>query len=398
MRALYFGLIAITFGSASLYLSKYFFDIGLWDDFVTGYTLVLVAYTCYLFALLFVHDLRPRRYPRYAGGKIAVLIPVFNEEPDLVERSIRAVVEAEGEKQVIVVDDGSTNGVQSRLRTLADELGFRLHEFPENAGKREALFYATKWLLDDDAEYVVTIDSDTVLDPAALVRVVEPLLCPEIGASTGDVQLLNERQNLLTRMIGTYYWIGLNIYKQAQSVIRSVVCCSGCLAAYRASVLRAIIDDFAGQTFLGEKCTHSEDRHLTNLVLKARLRRGLRAGGGVLDGDAGDDPRLRSAAAPVEARLRARVALHTHVRLESEAAPVAADLLLGPERALPLARPPARHRRDGLPAATAAADGRAAQLDRAPRRPLHLRAASRARGSCRGCCCTCSSTSSASTG
>jgi hyaluronan synthase len=79
---------------------------------------------------------------------------------------------------------------------------------------------------------------------------------------------LNERQNLLTRMVGTYYWVGLNIYKQAQSVIRSVVCCSGCLAGYKASILREIIDEFAGQRFLGEACTHSEDRHLTNLVLK----------------------------------------------------------------------------------------------------------------------------------
>jgi hyaluronan synthase len=69
-------------------------------------------------------------------------------------------------------------------------------------------------------------------------------------------------------MVGTYYWVGLNVYKQAQSVIRSVVCCSGCLAAYRASLLREVIDEFAGQRFLGEPCTHSEDRHLTNLVLK----------------------------------------------------------------------------------------------------------------------------------
>ena len=100
-------------------------------------------------------------------------------------------------------------------------------------------------LLDDDVEFVVTIDSDTVLEPDALVRVVEPLLAREIGASTGNVLLLNERQNLLTRMVGTYYWVGLNIYKQAQSVIRSVVCCSGCLAAYRASLLREVIDEFA---------------------------------------------------------------------------------------------------------------------------------------------------------
>ena len=151
---------------------------------------------------------------------------------------------------------------------LAAELPISLHEFPENRGKREALHLAVTQLLDDDVDFVVTIDSDTVLEPDALVRVVEPLLCPEIGASTGNVLLLNERQNLLTRMVGTYYWVGLNIYKQAQSVIRSVVCCSGCLAAYRASLLREVIDEFAGQRFLGQSCTHSEDRHLTNLVLK----------------------------------------------------------------------------------------------------------------------------------
>jgi hyaluronan synthase len=143
-----------------------------------------------------------------------------------------------------------------------------VHYFPENRGKREALHVAATSLLDDDVEFVVTIDSDTILDSEALVRVVEPLLEPSIGASTGNVLLLNEKQNLLTRMIGTYYWVGLNIYKQAQSVIRSVVCCSGCLAAYKASLLREVIDEFRQQRFLGEQCTHSEDRHLTNLVLK----------------------------------------------------------------------------------------------------------------------------------
>jgi cellulose synthase/poly-beta-1,6-N-acetylglucosamine synthase-like glycosyltransferase len=47
-----------------------------------------------------------------------------------------------------------------------------------------------------------------------------------------------------------------------------VGCCSGCLAAYRRDLMDAIIDDFVNQTFMGEKCTYSEDRHLTNLVLK----------------------------------------------------------------------------------------------------------------------------------
>jgi hyaluronan synthase len=266
--AIYAALFVVLLGSGTLFLSQFGTSVRFWVSFTTGYLLLLVGYTIYLFTLLFVHDLSPRRYPAYSDEKIAVVIPCFNEDPDLVEESIRTVVEGEGRKQVIVIDDGSTNGVQVRLRELAEELPLVLHEFAENRGKREALHVAVTQLLDDDVDFVVTIDSDTVLEPDALVRVVEPLLCPEIGASTGNVLLLNERQNLLTRMVGTYYWVGLNIYKQAQSVIRSVVCCSGCLAAYRASLLRETIDEFAGQRFLGEACTHSEDRHLTNLVLK----------------------------------------------------------------------------------------------------------------------------------
>jgi hyaluronan synthase len=266
--ALYAALICVLAGSGALFLSQFLTSEVFWERFTIAYLGALVVYTWYLFALLLVHDVRPRRYPTYGGEKIAVLIPCYNEEPGLVEESIRSVLCAYGKKQVIVIDDGSTNGVQTRLRELAEELPITLHEFAENAGKREALFHATTHMLDDDVAFVVTIDSDTLLATTALVRVVEPLLDPKIGASTGNVLLLNERQNLLTRMIGTYYWIGLNIYKQAQSVIRSVVCCSGCLAAYNASLLRDVIGEFADQRFLGERCTHSEDRHLTNLVLK----------------------------------------------------------------------------------------------------------------------------------
>lgn len=265
---LYGLLFVLLTGSALIYLSQFAIGDVPWNMFVGIYTAVLVAYTVYLFVLLFAHDMRPRRYPHYTGERIAVIVPVFNEKHDLVERAIRSVLTANGNKHVVVVDDGSTNGVQRHLRVLQEELGFVLHEFPENGGKREALHYAVTRLIGQETRFVVTIDSDTVLDADALIRVVEPLLDNRIGAATGDVRLLNERQNPLTRMIGTYYWVGLNIYKQAQSVIRSVVCCSGCLAAYDAALMRKIIDEFREQRFLGERCTHSEDRHLTNLVLK----------------------------------------------------------------------------------------------------------------------------------
>jgi hyaluronan synthase len=266
--AIYAALFVVLAGSGAMALFRNGAGARFWENFTFGYLLLLIVYTWYLFTLLFIHDVRPRSYPTYTDEKIAVLVPCFNESPDLVERSIRTVLAARGRKQVIVIDDGSTNGVQEHLAQLAETLPISVHYFSENRGKREALHTAVTHLLDDDVDFVVTIDSDTILEPEALVRVVEPLLEPSIGASTGNVLLLNEKQNLLTRMIGTYYWVGLNIYKQAQSVIRSVVCCSGCLAAYKVALLREVIDEFAEQRFLGEACTHSEDRHLTNLVLK----------------------------------------------------------------------------------------------------------------------------------
>jgi hyaluronan synthase len=266
--AIYAALFGVVVGSAALFFSHYATDAHFWQRFTFCYLLLGVAYTWYLFALLFINDLKPRRYQAYFREKIAVVIPCYDQDPQVVEQTIRTVLRARGLKQVIVIDDGSTNGVQERLRELVATLPITLHEFEEHAGKREVLRFATTRLLDEDVQFVVTVDSNTILDDDALVRVAEPLFDPEIGASTGSVLLRNERQNLLTRMIGTYTWINLNIQKQAQSVISNVVCCNGCLAAYRADLLREIVDDFANQQFLGERCTHSDDRHLTNLVLK----------------------------------------------------------------------------------------------------------------------------------
>jgi hyaluronan synthase len=266
--AIYLALFGIAGGSAALFISRYATDTHFWERFTLCYLLLGLAYTWYLFALLFIHDLKPRRYQTYFHEKLAVVIPCNNQEPGVIENTIRTILDATGVKQVIVVDDGSTNGVQIHLRDLAAALPITFHAFKESAGKREVLRYATTHLLDEDVQFVVTVDSNTIIDRNALARVVEPLFDPLNGASTGNVLLANERHNMLTRMIGTYTWINLNIQKQAQSVLRSVVCCSGCLSAYRADLLRTIVDDYANQRFLGERCTHSEDRHLTNLVLK----------------------------------------------------------------------------------------------------------------------------------
>jgi cellulose synthase/poly-beta-1,6-N-acetylglucosamine synthase-like glycosyltransferase len=125
--AIYAALFVLVAASATLFLSQYAGSESFWEHFTFGYLLLLLLYTCYLFFLLFLNDVRPRSYPLYEGEKIAVVIPCFNESPELLEHSIRTVLGARGRKQVIVVDDGSTNGVRGYLAELARKYEIHVH-------------------------------------------------------------------------------------------------------------------------------------------------------------------------------------------------------------------------------------------------------------------------------
>jgi hyaluronan synthase len=241
-----------------------------WEIYKRVYFVVLLAYVWYVFTLLFIGEFKRQKTYNYGGGSIAVLVPCYNEDEPLLIKCLASVWKCEGNKTIFLLDDGSVKGAdKAKLYALCKRRGIDAKFFRNNRGKRHVLFDAVK-ALDRQYDYVVTIDSDTVLAKDALVKLVEGFTSPKVGAVTGNVFLLNEKQNWLTRMVGAYYWIGLDIFKQAQSTFGFVVCCSGCIAAYRGNVIADIIDEFAVQEFMGEKCTHSEDRYLTNLVLRDR--------------------------------------------------------------------------------------------------------------------------------
>jgi hyaluronan synthase/N-acetylglucosaminyltransferase len=198
---------------------------------------------------------------------VSVVIPVFNEDPATLRRCLESLRDQDYPVlDVVVVDDGSTT--QEELRPVYDELiggRLRLWSCSRNQGKREAqrIAFDLAW-----GEVVVTVDSDTVLHDANAIRLlVQRLADEEVGAVTGNVAVDNRGDNLLTRLIGYRYWNAFNQERAAQSLFHVVICCSGPFAAYRRSVIDKVKDRYFSQTFLGERCTYGDDRHLTNLVL-----------------------------------------------------------------------------------------------------------------------------------
>lgn len=236
-----------------------------------AYAVVVVVH--FLLQTLFAHRHHrtwQRREPatEHFAPSVDILIAAYNEEAKSLKACFDSLLEQDyrGQLRVYVVDDCSPNRdeVMPLYREYGSLPGWTILLPDHNRGKRHAQDAAFGHCTGD---ILVTIDSDTIVAPDGVREIVRPFSDPKLGGVTGDVGVTNWRTNILTRLIGMRYWIAFNQERAAQSCFRTVLCCSGPLAAYRRGMLAGMWPDYVGQTFKGISCTYGDDRHLTNLVL-----------------------------------------------------------------------------------------------------------------------------------
>ena len=93
--------------------------------------------------------------------------------------------------------------------------------------------------------------------------------CRRTTGVAGFVSAYNWSQNVLTRLTDLRYVSAFLAERAAYSFFGAVLCCCGSLAFYRADVVRANLDDFLDQRFLGRVATYGDDRRLTNYALQS---------------------------------------------------------------------------------------------------------------------------------
>jgi hyaluronan synthase len=264
-----FLVIAVRFGSLNVYLKL--LSGQNYTSFLTalgaGYTLALLIFQAVRTILWACY----KPYPLAAGPlpAITVIIPAYNEGA-MVEKSLYSVAASDypaHKLEIICIDDGSTDDTWfyiQRARRRYPHL-IKPIRFPQNRGKKEGLYAG---FTQGRGEIFVTIDSDSVIDKDALRYLVAPLMQDEqIGAVAGNVKVYNRHQSLMGKMQAVRF-VNLDYLRASQSLYRTVVCTPGSLSAYRRAALVPFLGAWRRQTFLGAPCHHSEDRALTNFVLR----------------------------------------------------------------------------------------------------------------------------------
>jgi hyaluronan synthase len=214
---------------------------------------------------------RYRPYPAATGPlpRLTVIIPAYNEGA-MVEKAIAAVAASDypaDRMEIFCIDDGSQDDTWLSIQRAQRRYPHLVRpiRFAANRGKKEGLYAG---FTRGRGDIFVTIDSDSIIAPDALRHLVAPLLHDDlVGAVAGNVKVYNRNQSLMGKMQGVRF-ANLDYLRASQSLYRAVVCTPGSLSAYRRTALMPHLTAWRRQTFLGAPCHHSEDRALTNFILR----------------------------------------------------------------------------------------------------------------------------------
>ena len=199
-----------------------------------------------------------------------VVIPAYNEGSHVYD-TVKSVIACDYDPEklhVIVVDDGSTDDTRKWIEKAVAEFPQHVRAIYKvrNAGKKHALCDAFR---SSNAEIIVSIDSDSVIEKDGISKIVMPFVNKKIGSVAGNIRVNNTADGFIPQMMDTVLVFCYEFIRSSQSRFGTVMCAAGAFSAYRREAVMPVLDDWLEQRFLGSYTSIGEDRALTSLLLRS---------------------------------------------------------------------------------------------------------------------------------
>jgi len=160
---------------------------------------------------------------------VSVLIPAHCEEKG-IEGILEAAMRIDYPRfEIVVVDDGSTDGTVTRVMPYVERGKVRLVRKTVNEGKATALNDALPCL---NGEIVLTLDADAVVDFGILRALVPHFSSARVAAVTGNPRVSN-RRSLLSKIQLIEFTSVVGLLRRAQRVWGRIQTVSGVVVAFR---------------------------------------------------------------------------------------------------------------------------------------------------------------------
>jgi cellulose synthase/poly-beta-1,6-N-acetylglucosamine synthase-like glycosyltransferase/peptidoglycan/xylan/chitin deacetylase (PgdA/CDA1 family) len=177
--------------------------------------------------------LRTRPWGQPVTEPVSVIVPAYNESAG-IEATVRSLAASDHPVEIIVVDDGSSDGTADIVEALGLP-GVRVIR-QANAGKPAAL---NTGLSASSHPLVIMLDGDTVFEPDAVRILVQPFADPAVGAVSGNAKVAN-RGGFLGRWQHIEYVVGFNLDRRLFDLAECMPTVPGAIGAFRRDALERV--------------------------------------------------------------------------------------------------------------------------------------------------------------
>lgn len=219
--------------------------------FVFGVASVVLLNTVFITLACGQEWRQRRRVPRAPSlaCPVTVAIAAYNEEPVIAKTVESLLRSTHRDLEIIVVNDGSTDGTLKVLEGLAEQHPqMRVIDKP-NGGKSTALNRA---FAEASSEFIVTGDADTIFAPDSVSFLVNHLVRNRRVAAVAGLVRVGNIRGLLTAWQGLEYIKSIAVTRTAEHAMGTITVVPGACAAWRR---KAVLDvgGFDSRT-LAEDC------------------------------------------------------------------------------------------------------------------------------------------------
>ena len=250
-------------------------------DFTVGFYSFLTSFV--LFNIFFLSWVKYRDpfvavkdviIPEDKKPLVSIIVPVKNEEGNIRNCVQSCLNSSYTNKEVIIINDGSTDGTSAILDEMRKEVGpgskLQIIHLSKSVGKKVAIEAGSQIT---KGEFYVMMDSDCDLASDAVDHAIKIFYSDHrVGAVTGHARVRDATKgNTLIKIEDVWFDGQFRLLKGMETSFSSLTCCSGALSIYRRDAVHQYIHAWAHDHFLGiENFKFATDRRLTAYVLGAK--------------------------------------------------------------------------------------------------------------------------------